>query len=516
MANKPIAMHLIRKIYALRQRGMSKMKISKRLRLSRNTVKKYLRFLDQQGFSLADIQQFSDEDLFKLYKDETGTKSAKAVELEKYFPHFEKELTRVGVTKHRLWEEYRQNHPEGLMYSQFCNLYRSWKRQSHPVMRFNHKAGDKMFVDFSGKRLHVVDQSSGELRAVEVFVSVLGASQLTYVEAVNSQKKEDFIGCTENALHYYGGVPASITTDNLKAAVIKSNKYEPCLNETFADFATHYDTTILPTRSYKPRDKAIVENSVRIVYTRIYAAIRDQSFFTIEQLNQAIRKELEKHNGLPFRNRPYSRRQLFEQTEKQALQPLPPIKYELKRYAYATVYKNCHVFLNKDKHYYSVPHRFIGQKVKIIYSNTTVQVYHKYERIALHQRKAQAYQYTTCKGHLPASHRFVSDWSAETFIRRSQRIGQHCKDYIIRILDLRQHPEQSYKSCVGILSLADKVGSKRLNRACKRGLNFEAYSYHTIKNILEKGWDKLEEEPPQEQTPIVPIHPNIRGKEYYQ
>ena len=516
MANKLIAMHKIRKIYSLHEKGLSKVKISQQLNLSRNTVKKYIRFLSTYNFSAYEMSQLTDEELSQLFQGGKYTKTAKAQELEQYFPLFEKELSRVGVSKHRLWKEYIAKHPDGLSYPQTCYYYRQWKKHSNPVMRFEHKAGDKLFLDYAGKPLHIINQSESKLEAVEVFVSVLGFSQLTYVEAVASQKKEDFISCTENALHFYSGVPACITTDNLKAAVHKSNKYEPCLNETFADFADHYNTTIIPTRSYKPRDKAIVENSVRIVYTRIYAVLRDRRFFSLPELNQAIREELKKHNDQPFRNRPYSRRDLFEETEKQALLPLPTAKYELKRYAYGTVYKNCHVFLNKDKHYYSVPNRFIGQKVKIIYSSTLVQIYYKYERIAVHKRDFKVYQYSTIAAHLPATHQFVNQWSAQTFIDQASEVGADCKAYMLKILDLKQHPEQSYKSCMGILSLVGKVGQERMNNACRRALDFEAYSYHTIKNILENGWDKLDDSSNQETPRIIPIHPNIRGKEYYQ
>ena len=414
-----------------------------------------------------------------------------------------------------LWLEYKQKHPDGLGYSRFCHYYREYKRQSQPVMRFDHKAGDKMFVDFTGKKLHIVAKTTGALKELEVFVSILGASQLTYVEAVESQKKQDFIACTENALLYYEGVPQCIVTDNLKAAVHKSNKYEPSLNETFADFARHYDTTILPTRAYKPKDKALVEGAVRIVYSRIYATLRDQTFYSVEEINAAIKEQLEIHNATPFRSRPHSRRDLFEELERPVLEPLPVARYELKHYGYATVIKNCHIFLNKDKHYYSVLHYFIGKKVKIIYSPTMVEIYYKHERIASHQRQYEPYRYTTIKEHLPANHRFITEWSAEFFIDKASAIGIDCKAYIIKVLDLKQHPEQSYKSCMGILNLAKKAGDQRLDKTCKRALEFEAYSYHTIKNILTNGWDKLADEDNSEAT-IIPIHSNIRGKEYYQ
>ena len=508
-------MHTIKKIYQLYHQGWSKVKISNRLQVSRNTVKKYIRFLKQQDFTDHQITHLRDDELSRLFRGNDNYRSAKAKELEGYFPYFEKELKRVGVSKHLLWLEYKQKHATGLMYSQFCYYYHEWKRQSQPVMRFDHKAGDKMFVDFTGKKLHIVDKQTGELKELEVFVGLLGSSQLTYVEAVASQTKQDFISCTENALLYYGGVPMSIVTDNLKAAVHKSNKYEPSLNETFADFARHYETTILPTRAYKPKDKALVEGAVRIVYGRIYATLRDQTFYSVEEINKAIIEQLELHNSMPFRSRPHSRRDLFEQVEKPVLQSLPVARYELKHYGYATVIKNCHIFLNKDKHYYSVPHYFIGQKVKIIYSPTVVEIYRKYERIALHKRAYEPYQYTTVKDHLPPNHRFVSEWNAEFFIDKADQIGIDCKAYILKILDLKQHPEQSYKICMGILDLGKKAGNERLNKACKRALEFEAYNYRTIKNILEKGWDKLSEESDTTAT-IIPIHPNIRGKEYYQ
>ena len=515
MANKPIAMHLIRKIYRLHSKGTSKLKMSRRLGISRNTVKKYLRFLDHHNFTPDQIQELSDQKLSALFHAQSVKKPEKAQQLEQYFPHMDKELRRVGVTRLLLWQEYKAKHPEGYMFTQFCYYYRLWKRQSSVVLRFEHKAGDKLFVDFTGKKLYVVDKQTGQLQEMEVFVGVLGSSQLTYVEAVTSQQKEDFIRCTEHALHYYGGVPACITTDNLKAAVTKSNKYEPSLNETFADFADHYDTTILPTRTYKPRDKALVENSVRIVYNRIYATLRDEVFHTLQELNEAIWEALEVHNNLPFQNRPYSRRGLFEQTERSALQPLPTTRYELKRYAYGTVFKNSHIFLNKDKHYYSVPYQYVGRKVKIIYSPTMVQVYYKYEQIAQHERQYVPYQYTTVAEHLPTNHQFVRQWSAQTFLDKAAKVGQQCQDYIQQVLDQRGHPEQAYKSCMGILSLEKKFGAQRLNKACKRALAFEAYTYHTVKNILEKGWDTIEEPTADDKTPVVPIHPNIRGKEYY-
>lgn len=515
MAAKPIAMHIIRKIYRLHSKGLSKQQMARQLKLSRNTVKKYLRFLECSGLDAEQLRALSDKELSHLFQDQTSLKPDRLKELEGYFPYIEKELRRVGVTRRLLWQEYKAKHPDGYMITQFCHYFRQWQRQSNVTMHVEHKAGDKLFLDYSGKKLFVTDPQTGEVQEMEVFVATLGASQLTYVEATESQQKEDFIACTENALHFYEGVPACITTDNLKAAVVKSNKYEPSLNETFADFADHYDTVVIPTRSYKPRDKALVENSVRIVYNRIYGGLRNEVFHSLEELNLAIRKALEVHNNTPFQNRPYSRRELFEQTEKERLQALPQQRYELKRYAYATVFKNTHIYLNKDKHYYSVPYQYVGKKVKIIYSSSQVLVYHKYLQIAQHQRSRKPYEYSTINEHLPKKHQAIKQWSGPYFLEKAGLVGTKCSEYVQLILDKARHPEQAYKSCQGILSLEKKYGKQRLEKACKRALHFEVHTYQSIRNILEKGWDKLSLPKQDKEAPIVPIHPNIRGKDYY-
>jgi transposase len=299
----------------------------------------------------------------------------------------------------------------------------------------------------------------------------------------------------------------------LKSAVTKSSKYEPVLNETFADFAEHYGTTILPARAYRPRDKALVENAVRISYSRIYARVRDKAYCSLEELNVAIRAALEDHNNALLKGRDYSRRQQFEEIERSALMPLPPLRYEMKQHLFATVMKNGHVSLGPDKHYYSVPYRFIGRKVKLLYSRHSVEVYYNYERIALHKRTKSAYHYTTDKDHLASTHRFVSDWSPERFISWAESIHEDVKLYILKVLDRRQHPEQAYKSCIGILGFARKAGNERLVKACQRALGYGIYNYKTIQNILERGLDS--DEPGESDQSQMPSHDNIRGEDYY-
>ena len=378
-----------------------------------------------------------------------------------------------------------------------------------------HKAGDKLYVDFAGDKLSIIDRQTGEINPVEVFVAILGASQLTYVEAVMSQQKEDFIFACENALHYCKGVPAAIVPDNLKSAVTKSSKYEPTLNEAFADFAEHYGTTILPARAYRPRDKALVENAVRIIYTRIYVKVKRNEYYCLKDLNAAIHAALEEHNNAPLRGRNYSRKQQFDEVEKNALMPLPELRYELKKHQYATVAKNGHVGLSVDKHYYSVPYRFIGKKVKLLYSRHSVEIYYNYERIALHERIKSPYQYTTEKDHLASAHRFISEWTPERFLSWAASIHEDVRLYVLKVLDRKQHPEQAYKSCIGILGFAKKVGHERLIKACQRALGYGAYNYKTIQKILERELD-LRDVPDETDQLKMPFHDNIRGENYYQ
>jgi transposase len=344
-------------------------------------------------------------------------------------------------------------------------------------------------------------------------VALLGFSQYTYVEASLSQKKEDFILGIENSLYHFGGVPAAIVTDNLKAAVTKASRYEPKVNETFERFAMHYSTVILPTRAYKPKDKALVEGAVNIIYKRIFAPLRDRIFFNLKELNQAIKEELEKHNTMLFSRKSHSRKQLYIEVERQALQSLATSRYELQNCNWQTVHKNSHIYLSEDKHYYSVPYKHITQKVKVVYSRSCVEVYLHHERIAAHKREIGLYKYTTESMHMPSAHQFVSEWNPERFISWANDIGESTRIIIEKILETKAHPEQSYKACLGVLSFAKKVGKERLELACQRAMYYQSYGYHIIKNILNKGLDK---EPIQLEIPCeIPNHSNIRGEVYY-
>lgn len=517
MAGKPIDMKKLRLVLKLYAQCKSKSFISDYLRLSRNTVKKYIKQFVALRVTFEDLTQMDDAKLEELFiKTQTPALSPKLKALYSFFPYVEKELKKTGVTKMLLWGEYKGKYPDGVQSTQFGEHYNRWSKSINvkPVMHMVHKAGDKMFVDYAGKTLQLVDETSGEVIEVEFFVAILGASQLTYAEATLSQKREDFIVSVENAMHYYQGVPLAIVSDNLKSAVTKSNRYEPTLNETFLDFSEHYGTTILPARAYKPRDKALVEGAVKILYTRIYSFLRNEIFFDLESLNQAIWQGLEKHNKAKFTGKVYSRKDLFEEIESHKLSLLPQQRYEIKHQAIATVMQNGHVLLGEDKHYYSVPYKYIRKKVKLLYNSKTVEVYHKYNQIAVHPRTKSRYNYTTTKEHLASTHQFITEWTPQRFINWGESIDENVKRLIINILEKKQHPEQAYKSCMGILSLTKKVGKDRLINACTRALEYGLYNYKIVQNILEKGLDKMEQNTDEQQE--LPRHDNIRGKKYYQ
>jgi len=514
MANKTIVMSKLRRILQLYSQGKSKLFISQYLELSRNTVDKYVLQYRLLDLPLEEVEKLTDTDLDKLFfVQATEALSPKLKVLYSFFPYMERELKKTGVTRHFMWQEYIAKYPDGIQRSQFSVHYNRWCRKVNPVMHINHKAGDKMYVDYAGKTLQIVDIESGEVKQVQFFVAILGSSQYTYAEATMSQGKEDFITSVENALHFFGGVPAAIVPDNLKSAVTKSNRYEPTLNETFYDFAEHYGTTILPARAYKPRDKAIVEGVVKILYTRVFSVIRDKTFFSLRDQNTAIWEALKVHNATKLSSKSYSRLELYNDVEKQTLSALPLHRYELKQQSFATVMLNGHVYLGQDKHYYSVPFFFIKKKVKLLYSAGQVEVFYKYNRIALHQRVIKPYSYTTLSEHLATTHQFVTEWTPDRFISWAEKIDVAVKEFIIRILDKKQHPEQAYKSCIGVLSLEKKVGKERLINACKRALEYNIHNYKIVQNILERGLDQIEKE--NELEKALPEHNNIRGKNYY-
>lgn len=517
MANKKKTMGLIRQILRLKHSGKSIRSIAETVKVSRNTVRKYLRLVEARSISLEEALQMSDEALSGLIDPPADEDSDnRYLHLMAQMSYFERELHRTGVSRWLLWSEYKAAYPQGYNYSQFCYHFQQWKRGQEVTMHFDHTPGDKLFVDYTGKKLKLVDEQSGEVQEVEVFVAILGASQYTYVEATYSQQKADFLGSLARSLHFFGGVPQVIVPDNVKAAVHKASNYEPQLNPSMEDFAEYYQVAVMPTRSLKPRDKAMVENAVRIIYNRVFAPLRNRVFHDLRSLNTAIAEQLTQHHQMLFQGLDYSRQDRFETIEKKKLKPLPPAIYELKEFAKAKVQKNAHVRLGKDKHYYSVPYAYIGKQVKIAYTSAQVELFYQHQRIAYHIRSYQENRYTTLADHMPSHHRFMAEWSADRFIKWAENIGSDTGNYIRQVLQSKTYPEQAYKSCLGILSFAKKVSAERLNRACRRAHSYQSYGYGVIKNILDKRLDELPLEEEQAKQLELPLHDNIRGKDYYQ
>lgn len=483
------------------------------LNISKTSVGEYLAELKRTGLTYSDITRMSDTEVIELFEKSNKTANPMYEALSKEFPYYEKELARVGVTLYLLWEEYKQRQPDGFSYSRFCHHYRMWESKLKPGMHIEHKAGDMLYADFTGKKMHYVNQVTGEIREAEIFVSIMGASQLTYVEAVDSQKLEDWIWVNENSWRYYGGTSRGICPDNLKSAVTKACNYEPLINETYHDLARHYNTVIVPTRPGKPKDKSLVENAVKLVYQRIFARLRNQTFFSLGELNAAIWDELERHNDTKFQRRDISRRQLFNEIEKDQLQPLPTERYEIKHYQVSRVEFNHHVYLKGDKHYYSVPYQYTGKKVKTIYTSRMVEIFKRGTRIALHRRYRTRYGYTSEKSHMPAAHQFVNGWSTERITKWASTIGGSVETFIELLLDSKEHPQQAFKSCLGVLKLGKKYTAEDLEKVCKRAIEYNSISFRFLDNSLKNNVHKMEEDNPVDIK--LPFHENIRGKENY-
>jgi transposase len=512
MPMRRTSMNKVREIIRLYEKcHLSRRSIARALSISRPVVSEYIDKIQSSGLNYSSIEKLDDDTLLEIIEGTKSVNSDRYHILREKFKYFVKELKRTGVTLERLWREYREEHPDGYGYSQFCYHFKVWCDASELTMHMTHKAGDKMFVDFAGKHLEIVNRLTGEISEVEVFVAVLGASQRTYVEAVQTQQKHDWIMANRNALHYFGGVPRAIVPDCLKTAITKPDRYEPDVNPEYEDFARYYETVILPARPSAPKDKALVENAVRIIYSRIYASIRNRIFHNLKALNQAILAELEKHNAAPMQRLNISRNQLFLETEKSALKALPPEKYQLRGFKTIKAQYNYHVYFNEDKHFYSVPYRLRGSTVKLIYTQSVVEIFYKKRRIATHQRDRTSGGYTTNPDHMPPKHRFVSEWNPQRFINWARNIGEHVEIVIRRNLESREHPEQAYRACMGILSLARKYNNSRLDKACKRAISFDLYSYKGIEKILKKNL----EESQLDTFEVLPVHDNIRGNTYY-
>ena len=504
-------MRKIKDVLRLHAAGRSARQIGPSVGVSRSTVADYLRRAEVAGLYWPLPDGLDEEALERrLFPPPPPAQSRLFTEAD--WAEIHRELKRPGVTLALLWDEYRSQHPDGYGYSAFCEHYRRWVGRLSPVMRQRHAAGERMFVDYSGTRMAVIDPTTGAARPAEIFIAVMGASNMTYVEASWSQALPDWIGAHTHAFAAFGAVPTLVVSDNLKSGVIRACFYEPEINRSYAEMAAHYGTAILPARPYKPRDKAKVEGAVLLVQRWIIARLRNRQFFSLEELNAAIRDEVARLNARVSRHLGASRQQLFETLDRPAMQPLPPEPFTHADWRHTTVGLDYHVRL--EGHHYSVPHDLLRQKLWARLTASTVEIFRAGKRVACHRRAAPGDTgATTLNEHRPASHRRHAETTPDQLRERAARIGPATAILIDVILRDRPHPEQGFRSCLGILRLARSYAPERVEAACDRALAINTRTMASVKSILINRLDGRPPDRPAEATPIT--HANIRGAKFF-
>jgi transposase len=513
MAKARLSMRKIREILRLKLGlGRSHREVAKSLSVGLGSISEVVSRAKAAGLTLEDVEGLTEEELeARVYGVRRLPRSRRP---PPDLVWVDTELRKKGVTLQLLHVEYLEAHPDGHRYSRFCQLYREWKKKQRPTMRQEHRAGEKLFVDYAGKKPCYVDRRTGEIVEAELFVAVLGASNLTYAEITATQRSPDFIQSHVNTLRYIGGVPGAIVPDQLKSGVSRSCRYEPGIQRTYEDLAAHYGTVVLPARPGKSRDKAKVEAGVLVAERWILARLRNQTHFSVASLAAAVPDLLEELNDRQMKVYGESRRELFERLERKALGPLPAEPFVYAEWRLARVNIDYHVQV--DHHYYSVPHPLIHEEVEVRLTARTVEVYRKGQRVASHRRSFLRGRHTTVPEHMPKSHRKHLEWTPSRIIRWAETIGEKTATLVREILAARPHPEQGYRSCLGILRLARRYGEERLEAACARAVVVKARSYRHVDSILKNGMDRLPlfDPPPAERAPPV-IHENIRGGDYY-
>jgi len=503
-------MRKIRDVLRLSAQGLSTREMASSLAIGRTTLREYLYRARAAGVSWPVPEDMSDGDLERLLFPQipNGTRG-KISQPDWAYVHTE--LRRPGVTLALLWEEYRVVHPKGYGYSRYCELYTRWEGKLSPVMRQRHAAGETLFVDYAGATVDVVCPETGEVRTAQLFVAALGASNYTYVEASWTQTLPDWVASHTRALAFFGGVPTQIVPDNLKAGVTKACFYDPAINRIYADMAAHYDTAVVPARPRKPRDKSKVEAAVLLTERWIVARLRNRRFFGLDELNAAIRVHLDQLNGKVTRHLGASRRGLFEKVDKPALKPLPVQPYVYAEWKQVRVGLDYHVDIGR--HYYSVPNQLLKQKLWARITARTVEIFYQGQRVASHARTSGNRQHSTQRDHMPANHRFRADWSPERIRRLAARVGPNTEAFVEVVMRERKHPEQGFRTCLGVIRLGKTFGRARLEAACARALLINARSYSSLHSILKNGLDR----PPRTRATDEPAitHPNIRGADYF-
>jgi transposase len=496
------------------EKGFSVRQIASSLSIGRSTVQDYLERSERAGLSWPlpdDLDETSLE--HQLYPPVPCVAQEK-----RQMPSLEylyQELKRKGVTLQLLWHEYKEAHPDGYQYSRFCYHYQQWVQKLDLCLRQEYRAGEKLFVDYAGQTMEITDPETGQIQEVQIFVATLGASNYTFAEATLSQELSSWTQSHVHAFEFFGGVPEILVPDNLKSAVTRPCRYEPDLNATYRELAEHHGTVIIPARVAKAQDKAKVESGVLQVEHWVLAPLRNRTFFSLSELQEAIAEKLEALNNRPFQKLETTRRLLFETLEKPVLKALPVHPYVYADWKSARVNIDYHIEV--DHHYYSVPYQLVREKLDVRFTATSIEVFFKGRRIASHPRSYRKGAHTTLREHMPKSHQRYLEWTPSRLIRWAGQIGPHTQDLVAFILEHRPHPEQGFRSCLGLFRLGKTYSPERLEAACARAVQMKAYSYKNVESILKKGLDRQPLMSPSSQTPLPLLeHANLRGKEYYQ
>jgi transposase len=480
--------------------------ISQALGCARSSIRGYIKRAHEAGLTWPLPQELDDDDLLEKHLYSAPSRKKQRPQPDCNYLH--QELKKKGVTLSLLWEEYKQDHPDGYQLTQFCDFYRQWHKTIDLVMRQDHKAGQKVFSDFAGGTLNIISEKTGEVTAAHLFVCALGASSYTYARLFWHEDSEAWCNGHALAFAFFQGCPEVAVPDNPRPVTTKACRYEPEINPSFAQMAAHFDVAVIPARVRKPRDKAIVESAVGVATRWILAVLRKRTFHSLAEANQAVHELLVKLNNRPFKKMPGCRRSRYEEIDKHALKPLPKAPYEYMHIKYASVHiADYHV--EYEGSWYSVPYQYRARKVEVRATMNTIEIFLKGKRIASHARRFIRGSRATVDEHRPKEHRDYGDWPPERLIRWAEKIGPTVKTVVERIMQSKQHPELGYRACFGILRLAKVAGSERLEAACQRAAAINACSFKSIKSILDSGLDRrpLPEKPRQ----LTIVHENIRG-----
>jgi transposase len=509
-AKRELTMRQLRHMLRLAHEGVSAREMGRRLGVARSTIQDNLKRAAAAGLSWPLPEDLTDDALEQRLFTHAGVKTGARRRVEPDWAELARELKRPGVNMMILWEEYRRAHPEGYGYSRFCDLFRGFERRLTPVMRQHHVAGDKVFVDYSGKRIGIVDPATGEIREAEIFVAVLGASNLTYAEATWTQKLPDWTGAHVRMFRFFNGAPRLLVPDNLKSGVHKASFYDPEINRTYGALASHYGVGVLPARPRKPRDKAKVEGGVRFAQSYILGRLRHLTFFSLAECNAAIAQAVEVMNSRPMRKLGVSRRELFEKIERDALYPLPETDWEFAEWKRARVSIDYHIEI--EGFFYSVPHALIRAEVDVRATARIIEIFYRGQRVSLHERRAMGRRHGTDPEHMPSSHRRYAAWTPDRFRRWAAQIGQDTEGLIVAVLASRRHPEQAFRTCLGILKLYRGVDAALAEAVSARALEIGALNCKSVAALLTR-------KPAAAAKDNAPAtlfeHANLRGPGYY-